>query len=277
MQVISANDEIQDGVNDMEITFDIDASIEELERMFEDLNASFMSIRDKSDEIDFGFEGLQKDFLMEPVIVNSEEVYGETTYFDDLGAGILSLIVFFICLLVPILNIISEKESNTLYRLSTTPVNTSVVFLGKFFLFLIFGFIEMMYTLVLAIVLYDLKITGSIYDVVLILTLLACASIAIGLFVSSRVSTMQQALVITPVLVIPSFLISNSFFPPDVMPVFMDYLSKITPMTFSNHALNNVMIKGFSLSFVWFDLLALFLFMLIPLGLFIWSYRRIRY
>ncbi|MFH1521935.1 MAG: ABC transporter permease, partial [archaeon] len=257
--------------------FNVNDSITELENMFEDLNATFMIVKNKSEDINFDFDKLQKDFLIEPVVMNTEEMYGETTYFDYLGAGVLSLIVFFICVLAPALNVIAEKESNTLYRLSTTPANTSMIFFGKFLLFLIFGFVEMMYTLTLAIVLYNLRITGSIYEVVAILTLLACASIAIGLFISSKVSTMQQALIIVPVLVIPSFLISNSFFPPDIMPAFMDYISMITPMTFSNHALNNVMIKGFSLSFVWVDLLVLFMFMLVPLVLFIWSYRRIKY
>jgi len=155
--IISANNDLQDGVREMDVSTNINASIEELEQMFEDLNASFMIIRNKTDNIDFNFDGLQKDFLVEPVIMNTEEMYGETTYFDYLGAGILSLIVFFICLLAPALNVIAEKESNTLYRLSTTPANTSMIFFGKFLLFLLFGFVEMIYTLFLAIMLYDLR------------------------------------------------------------------------------------------------------------------------
>lgn len=254
-----------------------DESIDNLIDTFGKLNETFVYIKNKADTIEFGFDKLQKDFLVEPVNMNTEEMYGKTSYFDDLGSGILSLIVFFICVLAPALNVISEKESNTLYRLSTTPANTSMIFMGKFLLFLIFGFIEMAYTLFLAIFLYDLKIIGSIYEVLIVLTLLACASISIGLFVSSKVKTMQQALIIVPVLVIPSFLISNSFFPPDVMPAFMDYLSMITPMTFSNHALNSIMIRGYPLSFVWGDVLALLLFVIVPLILFIWNYRRIRY
>ena len=135
----------------------------------------------------------------------------------------------------------------------------------------------MIYTLILAIVIYDLRITGSIYDVVIILTLLACASISIGLFISSKVKTMQQALVIVPLIVIPSFLISHSFFRPDIMAGFMNYVAYITPMTFSNHALNAIMIKGFSLGDVMIDIYAMLAFTIIPLILFIWSYKRIKY
>ena len=135
----------------------------------------------------------------------------------------------------------------------------------------------MIYTLLLAIMLYDLRITGSIYAVIFILSLLACASISIGLLISSRVKTMQQALVLVPLIVIPSFLISHAFFPPDIMTNSMNLIAYITPMTFSNHALNAIMIKGFTLSEVMPDIYALLGFTLIPLILFIWSFKKIRY
>ena len=223
------------------------------------------------------FQKLEKKFLSEPIKIEDIAMQGPIKYFDYLGAGVLSLIVFFVCLMAPALNIISEKEKNTLYRLSTTPVSSITVFLGKFLVFISFGIIEMFYTLFLAIWIYDLRITGSIYAVILILSLLACASISIGLLISSRVKTMQQALVIVPLIVIPSFMISHSFFPPDIMADFMNYVAYITPMTFSNNALNAIMIKGFTLNQVIPDILALIGFSIIPLFLFIWSYRKIRY
>jgi ABC-type multidrug transport system permease subunit len=248
----------------------INKSIEEIKKMFR--NAEAMT-----DDIDIDFKNLDKNFLSDPLNLNETAIHNEIKYFDYLGAGVLSLIVFFVCLLAPALNIIREKEENTLYRLSTTPASSLTLFIGKFMTFIIFGFIEMIYTLFLSIALYDLRITGSIYNVIIVLTLLACASISIGLFISSKVKTMQQALVIVPLIVIPSFLISNSFFPPDIMAEFMNYVSYITPMTYSNHALNAIMIKGFTLNEIINDIIALILFTLVPILLFVWSYKKIKY
>jgi len=255
---------------DPSITTSIEARLRTIKDMFEDA-------QELADDVDFDFEKLEKKFLSEPLKLNEKTSHGPIKYFDYLGAGVLSLIVFFVCLMAPALNIISEKEKNTLYRMSTTPVSSLTVFVGKFLLFITFGFMEMLYTLFLAIVIYDLRISGSIWNVIIILSLLACASISMGLFISSKVKSMQQALVIIPLIVIPSFLISHAFFPPDIMAGFMNYVSYITPMTFSNHALNAIMVKGFGLSDVLRDISVLLAYTFVPLFLFIWNYRRIRY
>ena len=230
-----------------------------------------------SRSISFDFKSLEKNFLSQPINIDETAIYGDIKYFDYLGAGVLSLIIFFVCLMAPALNIISEKEDNTLYRISTTPASSLTIFLGKFILFMSFGFCEMIYTLFLAVVLYGLRISGSAFNVIIILSLLACCSISIGLFISSKVKTMQQAMIIVPIIVIPSFLISNAFFPPDIMAPFMNYVSYITPMTFSNHALNGIMVKGFGIQDILIDILALIGFTLVPLILFIMSYRKLKY
>ncbi|MDP2925006.1 MAG: ABC transporter permease [Nanoarchaeota archaeon] len=256
--------------NSSESTKKIEDKLKEIKNMFEDADK-------ETKDINLDFENLEKDFLSEPISIKDIPIHGPLKYFDYLAAGVLSLIVFFVCLMAPALNVISEKEENTLYRLSTTPASSFTIFFGKFLLFICFGFIEMAYTLILAMVLYGLRITGSFFSVIFILSLLACSSIAIGLFISSKVKTMQQALVIVPVIVIPSFLISNAFFPPDIMAYYMTYVSYITPMTYSNHALNSIMIKGFTLGQVLPDIIALLGFTIIPLIWFIWSFKKIRY
>ena len=255
----------------------LDEDADDLNQKFESIRDLFEDVRDKTNEVNFDFEKLEKKFLSEPLIMEEIAIHGPIKYFDYLGAGVLSLIVFFVCIMAPSLNIITEKEKNTLYRISTTPASNFTLFIGKFFVFLIFGIIIMIYTLILSILLYDLRITGSVFSVLFILFLLACSSIALGLFISSKVRTMQQALIVVPLIVIPSFMISHAFFPPDIMAGFMNYVAYATPMTFSNHALNAIMVKGFSVFDVWVDVLALVAYTIVPLGLFIWGYKRVRY
>lgn len=271
LDLISSIDNIDfSDITDSNLSDKIENRTKKIKNLFEEADRI-------SKGINLDFEMLKQKFLSEPLIIDEDKIFGPIRYFDYLGAGVLSLIIFFVGLMAPALNIVSEKEKNTLYRISTTPASSLTIFLGKFILFILFGFLEMIYTLFLAIFLYDLRITGSIYATIVILFLLSCAAISIGLFISSRIKSMQQALVMIPLIIIPSFLISNSFFPPEVMPDVMSYVSKITPMTFSNHALNSIMIKGFPLKDVLLDVYVLIAFTLIPLILFIWSYKRIKY
>ncbi len=269
--------DLKDQINNIGIPDANKVNTQEIEKKLESIKNSFNKADNLSKNINFNFNMLDKNFLSEPITINETAIYGDLRYFDYLSAGVLSLIIFFVCLMAPALNIIYEKEENTLYRLSTTPASSFTIFFGKFILFMVFGFVELVYTFSLAILLYGMRISGSIYDSLLILGLLASSSISLGLFISSRVKTLQQALVIVPVIVIPSFLISNAFFPPDIMAPYMKYVSYITPMTYSNHALNAIMIKGMAIKDVLTDIYALLGFTIIPLVLFIWSYIRIKY
>ena len=230
-----------------------------------------------SKSINLDFNKLDKGFFAQPVITSAEGVHGDIKYFDYLSAGIISLVVFFVGVIVPALNVIVEKRNNTLYRLSTTPARGSSIFVGKFIVFLFFGLIETAYTLLLSVFWYDLRISGSLTDALIVLFLLTCSAVAIGLLLSSVVKTLQQGLLIVPLIVIPAFLLSQTFFPGDIMPELMNKLSYMSPLTFSTHALREIMIKGNPLNYQSIDIIALGAFTLVSLILFIISYRRIKY
>ena len=271
-------EESLDGINKIDVSGVLNKNYtKEINKKVDNIEKIFVEAESKAGDIEINLGKLKSKFLSEPISLETTATNGEIRYFDYLGAGVLSLIVFFICIMTPALNIVSEKEKNTLYRLSTTPASSVQIFIGKFFTFLVFGFIEMIYTLFLAIIIYDLRITGNIYHVIVVLTLLACASISVGLFISSKVKTMQQTLILIPLIIIPSFLISHAFFPPDIMADFMNKVAYVTPMTFSNHALNAIMIKGHSLNQLTLDLSILAIFTLVPLVFFIRSYKRMKY
>jgi len=230
-----------------------------------------------SRDVNLDLSRLKGAFLAEPILIKEKAIHGEITYFDSLGPGILSFIIFFIALTAPTINIIKEKENNTLYRLSTTPSSGAIIFMGKFLIFLVFGFIEMIFTLFLAVAFYNMRINGSFFATFTILFLVACSAISFGLFISSRIKTIQQGLLVIPMVIVPFFLVSRTFYPGDFLPVYMKYVSYLSPLTFSTHALREVMLKGVALTSVLSDIAVLLLFIFIPLILFIISYRKIKY
>ncbi len=241
------------------------------------MKGQFYNAEALSRDVNIDLSRLRSAFLAEPILINERAVHGKITYFDSLAPGILSFIIFFIALTAPTINVIKEKENNTLYRLSTTPSSGTVIFTGKFMIFLVFGFIEIIYTLLLAIIIYDVRISGSFFDTIAILFLVACSAISLGLFISSKIKTIQQGLLAIPMIIVPFFLVSRTFFPGDFLPVYMKYVSYLSPLTFSTHALREIMLKGTALVNVLGDIAVLLLYIFIPLILFIISYRRIKY
>jgi len=118
---------------------------------------------------------------------------------------------------------------------------------GKFFVYLFIGILEAIYVLFIAILFFNIQIVGSIGSVFIILLLLMACAIGLGLLISTVVKTMRQASLLLPLIVISLLLISQTFSPVEVMPLFMRYVGYISPMFYSNTALRAIMIKGVSL------------------------------
>ena len=138
---------------------------------------------------------------------------------------------------------------------------------GKFIVFFLIGIAETIYVLALTIFFFDVQIVGNIVSVVFVLLLLMAASLGLGLLMSSIVKTMKQAVMLIPLVVIPSIIISQTFAPIEVMPQFMHYIAYLSPMFYSNVALREIMIKGTSVLGVIGPILILAVYALIALAL----------
>lgn len=255
-------DSLKDKVNNHQ------KSVDSIEYDIDGIKVDYDSIKEKVQNIDVKLENLKKDFLSQPIEFEKQFEYGEISYFQYLTPGIISLILFFIGISLTLLNLIEEKQSKTLYRMMTTPVNKWEIFFGKFFLFFVIGIFEAGYILLISILFFNVNIAGSILYVFYILVVLMSASIGLGLMLSEFVKTTKQAFMLGPLIIIPSILISQTFSPVEVMPQYMRYVAYLIPMYYSNNALRDVMIKGASFSTIAPEiiLLTLYAFITVSLG-----------
>jgi ABC transporter DrrB family efflux protein len=230
-----------------------------------ELDQTYMEIQSRMDTIHLELKTLKKEFLSFPMDINKQYLYGEISYFQYLTPAILTLVLFFIGVVLTTMNIVDERNSKTLFRISTTPLKKWELLGGKFFVFFIAGIIEAVYVLLLAIFLFHVQVAGSIFNAFLVLTLLMAASIGLGLLVSAIVKTMRQAIMLIPLVVIPAVLISQTFSPIEVMPKFMQYFSYVSPMLYSNVALREIMIKGTGITGVLPQIIILCIYALVTL------------
>jgi len=229
------------------------------------LFAKYANITKTVDDVDLQFKTLKKEFLTHPIELKEKLVFGEISYFKYLTAGIISLFLFFMCVFLTAVSIITEREKRTLYRLSTTPLRKSELLLGKFFTFFSIGLLLGIYSVLFTMLLFGVHYEGSLFNIFLIISLLSAVSVAIGLLVSVVVRTMRQALIVLPALLMPALLMSQIFAPIEVMPKFMQYAAKFIPIFYVNIALREVMIKGSSFAYIWHEVLILFAYTFIIL------------
>jgi ABC-type multidrug transport system permease subunit/predicted nucleic acid-binding Zn-ribbon protein len=248
----------------------------DINRTANEIEDTYRSIQSRMDAIRLELRTLKKEFLSSPLEIEKEYLFGEISYFKYLTPAIMTLILFFIGVVLTTVNIVDERKSRTLFRVATTPLKKIEFLGGKFLLFLMVGFIESIYVLFIALFLFNVQIAGSLLDVIFVLLLLIAASIGLGLLISSLVKSMRQAVMLVPLVIIPSVLISQTFSPIEVMPAFMQKVAYLSPMFYSNVALREIMIKGSSISAVAEPVLILAFYALITLllGVFV-SKKRI--
>jgi ABC transporter DrrB family efflux protein len=222
--------------------------VNSLNNTAQDIEQSYLDIQKRVNDVSLDFELLRRDFISSPLELNSKYVYGEITYFQYLIPSLISMSLFFIGVVLTILDIVEERSSGTIYRLNTTPIKKMEILGGKFLIFFFAGLVEVVYFLFLAIIVFQVDIAGSLIDSFTILFLLMSSSIGLGLLISSVVKSTSQAVMIIPLLIIPSILISNVFSPVELMPSYMKVIAQITPLYHANTALREIMIKGAALS-----------------------------
>ncbi len=253
-------DELERNLNDNELMAkDVDLIINDLEQ-------DYNEAKEKVEKIDLQFKTLKKEFISEPLGLNYQYAFGEISYFQYLAPAIITLILFFIGVVLTVVNIVEERNNKTLFRLATTPLKKTELFGGKFLVFLLVGILEIVYVLVISILFFDVKVVGALWQVFFVLILLMGASVGLGLLISTLVRTMRQVSMYLPLIIIPSVLISQTFSPIEVMPKFMQWLAYLSPMLYSNVVLRDIMIKGTDISTNWVFVLVLFIYAVASLG-----------
>ncbi len=254
--------------------FNNENEVNRLLRIANNIESNYSQILIKLEGIQINLNKLKKEFLSQPVNLKNEYVYGEISYLDYLAPAIMNMILFFIGIVLTIINIIYEKDKGTFFRVATTPLSKFEFIFSKFVVFLLIGFVEIVYVILIMLLLFDINIVGNIFHVILVLLLLMISSISLGLLLSVVVKSMKQAVILIPVVIIPSILISQTFSPIEVMPKFMQYVAYLSPMFYSNVALREIMIKGFDLGLVMPQILALLLYGIICLCLSVLFFKR---
>ncbi len=275
-EIVNKVSEIKTEFTDLQnIVHNYEKDIKRNRNDIDNIKIDYDLIKTKVTNIDVQLETLKKGFLSFPIELEKRFEYGEISYFQYLAPGVISLILFFIGISLTLLNLIEEKQTKTLYRMMTTPVNKWEIFFGKFFLFFVVGIFEAGYIMLISIYFFNVSIAGNLLYVFYILVVLMSSSIGLGLMLSEFVKTTRQAFMCGPLIIIPSILISQTFSPIEVMPQFMRYFAYLTPMYYSNVALREVIIKGSSLEVIYPQILilTLYAFITVILGALIFKKR----
>ncbi|RXP59443.1 ABC transporter permease [Lutibacter sp. HS1-25] len=188
--------------------------------------------------------------------------------------GILVLLVTMITLFLSGMNIVREKEIGTLEQINVTPIKKHEFIIGKLFPFWIIGIGLLTIGLIIAKLLFNIPIVGSIGLLYFYTSIYILVVLGIGLFISNFTETQQQAMFIAWFFMVIFILMSGLFTPIESMPSWAQFITQFNPIRYFVEVMRMVMLKGASLTDIAPQLTKTFLYALIMNGLAVISYKK---
>ncbi len=203
-----------------------------------------------------------------PVTVDSIAIYGKGAKFIDFFVpGIMSFVVFMLTTLLTLMSFVGERTSGTLVRMLATPLRERDIVMGYAVTFSIIGIVQSSILLAIGILVFDIIIVGNVLLALLVIALLAVVSQALGILLSSMARRESQVIQFFPFIILPVFLLAGIFWPLEAIPSWLRPFSYLVPPTYSVQACRAVMLKGWGISQIWVDIVALLAFAAVFLSL----------
>lgn len=200
-----------------------------------------------------------KDIKLDNTYLYGDE---DSNYFDKMFPILMSFFVFLFVFLISGIALLRERTTGTLERVLATPIKRSEIVFGYLIGYGIFAIIQTLIIVFFSIYLLNINLAGSLTYVILINILLAIAALVMGIFISTFANSEFQMVQFIPIVAIPQVFFSG-IFPLENMSPWLSNIGYLFPLRYAGHALTNIMIKGQGWSNIWFDVLILFVFIII--------------
>lgn len=176
-------------------------------------------------------------------------------------------------LLLTALSVAREREDGTFDQLLVTPIRPSEIMIGKALPSTIIGLIQATLVFLVAQLWFRIPFAGSLITLYSGLILFVVAAVGIGLFVSSLVATMQQAMLFSFVLLMPFILLSGLTTPIANMPEALQIITFINPLRYAIDISRRVYLEGSTLGQLFGDLWPLIVISFVTLPVAAWMFR----
>jgi len=213
------------------------------------------------------------------ISIESEYEYTDmedVRFIDYFAPGVICFAIMMVTIMITLLIFINERSLGTLQRLLSSPAHESEIVLGYSLAFALIGIFQCIVILLAAILIFGITIVGNVFIALLVVILLAIGHQGFGILLSSGAKNELQAVQFIPLIIFPAILLSGLFWPVESIPSFLQPLSYFIPLKYGIDAERAIMLKGWGLGEVWFDVFILILFAVLTLSLSVLLLKRRR-
>ena len=184
----------------------------------------------------------------------------------NLVPGLIAIILFQTATSLTALAIVKERERGTIEQLIVTPIRSWELVVAKIIPFIFVAFGNTVLIMALATLLFHVPLRGSFILLFSMVGLFLLPTLGLGLLISTAARTQQQAQLMTMPIMLPAMMLAGVFFPISSLPVFLQLVGKLLPLTYFVFILRSVLVKGVGLEMIIPQVIALTLFAIVLLG-----------
>jgi len=171
--------------------------------------------------------------------------------------GLIGVILQLVTSALTAFSLVREREQGTLEQLMVSPVGRLALMLGKLAPYALLAMAEMVAVLILGRFVFDVRVAGNVFLLLLLSLPFVVAALSLGLLISTIAQNQSQALQLTLLITMPSILMSGFVFPRETMPGPLYLITFALPVTFFLEILRGVIVRGAGFFDLWSSLLAL--------------------
>lgn len=158
--------------------------------------------------------------------------------------GLIGLVLQFQATLLTASAVVRERERGTIEQLIVTPIRPYELMAGKILPYAVVELLVIGEVLLVGTLWFGVPIRGSLFLLIAIACLFLVSTLALGLLISTIARTQFEAFQLSFLTLLPSVFISGFIYPIDAMPVVLQLISKVIPLTYFLVVVRGIIIKG---------------------------------
>ena len=173
---------------------------------------------------------------------------------DYIAPALLATLALFFSFLLTGISFLRERSQGTMERLMASPVSRLDIVVGYLFGFFVFALTQTLIIVLFTIYVLDVRYYGDLWQIFVFQIVIITVAVNLGIFISTFARNEFQMVQFIPLILFPQIFLCGVIWPVEQMPDYLQWLSKILPLTYAVDGLRDIMLAGKSLLDVGFEL-----------------------
>ncbi len=199
---------------------------------------------------------------------------GKADYLDYYSPGVIGFAVTVITSMLTLIALVREERNGILERLLTFPVHPWELSLGYTLAFTVIAILQALEVILIAYFLFHTMFVGSLLLMLFVIVVYTIGLQGMGTLLSGLARNEFQAVQYALLIIIPGLIITEAFWPVEALSPALRPIAYVMPLTYLNRALRAVMLRGWGISGIWFEIVVLASYAAVMLGLSILLMKR---